>query len=1286
MSKISLSPRKSWGLYTFIISAIIFATIFTPSDATPASTLDIPQPKYPENYTDTTPDSDPPLGVPSFSWSVVNGATKYRLQVDSEIGFNNPIVMSITTENTSFTPASTSNLFADGDWYWRVRVEEPAPVGGWSEIMLFTKSWATDENQPMLLSPSADAVMAFFTTPAFSWTPVIGAAKYRFQIAGSQNGFSSPIFSEETLSTTIQPNNNITNAVYWWRVIPMDAADHLGTSSEIRRFSLAYGTYAMNLVPTLLSPADESFPTFTPAFHWRAVEGAEHYRLEYTTDDTCDFNVGTSVDTVQTSYAPTDTFPNNARYCWRVRVESGSSMGDWSEIWHFQKRWYLQPQLLTPTHHYQTGLYPLYSWTPVPGASSYKIEIADNPSFNPMFEAYTTTNTTYAPQAKYFGTNHYYWRVTPIDGGGELGLSSAVAEFQGYYNSTAPILVYPLYYYLPNDPNYYGEFTLNPVEDRTVAYPIFIWHRVMTPAPDGGVYAAAYRIQVDTTPGFNHVIWQYDTENTSATPTNDKDFPPQVGQDYYWRVCVLDYLGGNCRVDPYSGWSQIWKARFDPQYDPDHPNPWVLPPTNGDAPELLTPVHGQESVEATPLLQWRPLHDTIQIQYQVEISRDANFVTHEISEIVNIPAYSPSDSIAQRSFGRTGYGTFYWRVRAYVDGTWGDWSDVWRFQIASQSEWRYSRSLGNPANRLLIGTDPPGDTSLTNDLTNLYASQSDGYWFFGFDANITSTDMTYAFYIDLDHLDSSGANTTPERHYLIYTIAAHQPEYVIYVDKIGGVINSQNTWVYAWNGNAWGIGKRLFDIGGLVFAASGYVELQLPNTAIGMSHITSSASVMLISVNNSTNVVEDSVPSDPEVPGNTQLSRFSAVSDHLNLISPPNTVSGDPRTIPSLLPFHWDWPTGSAPSTPFAGIKLEVHTNPNYTNLVAEFQINSPESNFGENSLTLLDDISGDDIYYWRIQPRYWSPGHEESFGAWTGGWSFRRSGFTAQNLKTSVAWATPTFRWDMVEGAYYYRLQVSTDSSFNSMIIDQATPLTSYTPSAALAQGDYYWRVQVIRYGNIVNAWSSVEQYNLTLPAPSGLTPGHNTKIQNAPTFCWDPLMKYYGEPPFEPILTAWNYHIQVSRNENFGITYDSVDTYNNCWTPSSGYPDGIYWWRVAMIDGSGNMGSYSSIATYTKQYPVTTLVSPKIGVVIDTPTFIWTRVDGAATYRFEVSLYPNFSSLFDSVDTINTQFTPTKIYDKNEIYYWRVAIRDHSGKQGPFTDAYIRIRNYLFLPLIGR
>ncbi len=820
---------------------------------------------------------------------------------------------------------------------------------------------------------------------------------------------------------------------------------------------------------------------------------------------------------------------------------------------------------------------------------------------------------------------------------------------------------------------------MNPFEDRTVAYPIFQWHRVFNPAPEGGTYAPAYRIQVDQTPNFDHIDWEYNTENTSATPTASDDFIPVVGQDYYWRVCPLSSVEGDCLTNPETGliwWSQVWRTRFDASLQ--------LQLTTGLTPELLRPQIGQESVEATPMLEWWPLEGAT--QYPVEISRESSFSTHEISETVNIPAYSPAYSLAQRSLGRTEYGSFYWRVRGLTGSGWSDWSDNWRFQIASQSEWRYTRTSGSVQNQLVIGSDPAEVAGYVYDLTSLYASQSSSYWYLGFDANITDTmDSTYVFYIDLDNASGSGATVAPARLYSISTIPEHQPEYVIYVDMIGGVIDSSNILVYEWNGTTWEFGQKFVDIGGSVVASQGYVELKIPNGAIGMSQDTSSASIMLLSVNRLAGMVEDTVPSDPEVPGNATLSRFSAVSERMNLVYPPSTVTGDPSTYTSILPFFWDWPTGSNDSTPFAGSIVQVDVDQDYSPPhEATFQITSDTSHFSENNVSLLKDVVGDNIYYWRVQPRYWSQGNEEAFGAWTSGWSFRRLGMIPQHLQTSVTFATPTFSWDMAEGAETYRLQVSTDPNFGSFTLNLTTPMNSYTPVEALNQGLYFWRVQIVRFGNIGNDWSEVQEFTLSLPTPTGLTPDQMS-VHYAPTYCWDPLVGYNNG---EKVLTAWKYHVQVSQDPTFSATYDQIDTYNNCWTPTMGYKDHTYYWRVAMLDGNNHMGYYSPTATFTKQYPITTLVSPISGGFPTTPTFIWTPVDGAGTYMFEVSLSPTFSPLRDSVETINTQYTPISIYETDKAYYWRVAIRDRNGNIGPFTDATFIIGEggFMYIPIVQK
>ena len=149
----------------------------------------------------------------------------------------------------------------------------------------------------------------------------------------------------------------------------------------------------------------------------------------------------------------------------------------------------------------------------------------------------------------------------------------------------------------------------------------------------------------------------------------------------------------------------------------------------------------------------------------------------------------------------------------------------------------------------------------------------------------------------------SGATYPPERSYVVRMIEAHQPEFDNYVDRINGEINPADILVLAWDGTGWGFGQALPDIGDSLYINIGYVELKLPEGSIGMEQKTRSASIMLFSVNRDTNLVDDLVSSDPNVRGSALLGRFSSVSEHMNLIFPPSTITGDPHTIPSMLPY-----------------------------------------------------------------------------------------------------------------------------------------------------------------------------------------------------------------------------------------------------------------------------------------------------------------------------------------------------------------------------------------------
>lgn len=195
----------------------------------------------------------------------------------------------------------------------------------------------------------------------------------------------------------------------------------------------------------------------------------------------------------------------------------------------------------------------------------------------------------------------------------------------------------------------------------------------------------------------------------------------------------------------------------------------------------------------------------------------------------------------------------------------GAWSATQRFQIAAQSQWNYARTLGSADNQLQIGSDPAGDIGDSDyDLTNLQAAQDRDYWYFGFAVPASpSKNVTYAIYLDLDHQDGSGA-TSDARNYSVSTIQSHRPEYIVYVLQQAGAFATNRVFVYHWNGIDWDTPQSLDSIGGQLDKTGNYVEIRLPNTAIGYQDNTGSYSVSLLSLRR--RVARRKIPCHPTPP------------------------------------------------------------------------------------------------------------------------------------------------------------------------------------------------------------------------------------------------------------------------------------------------------------------------------------------------------------------------------------------------------------------------------------
>ena len=170
---------------------------------------------------------------------------------------------------------------------------------------------------------------------------------------------------------------------------------------------------------------------------------------------------------------------------------------------------------------------------------------------------------------------------------------------------------------------------------------------------------------------------------------------------------------------------------------------------------------------------------------------------------------------------------------------------------------------------------------------------------------------------------------------------------------------------------------------------------------------------------------------------------------------------------------------------------------------------------------------------------------------------------------------------WNASSGANSYALQVSTDSSFSSFVVDELSiTSTSYTLSGLAEFTLYYWRVRAIKFISppeiYASGWSNVWKFTTgegTAPVPPTLSSPDDsaTDVGTNPTLSWN------ASPG------ANNYTLQVSTESSF-----SSFVVNKPGITSTSYPvdelaeSTLYYWRVNAVNSYGT-SDWSSVWSFT-------------------------------------------------------------------------------------------------------
>lgn len=277
--------------------------------------------------------SDPSASDITFSWQdyIDTNATQssygqpgqqaaqnYRLQVDNEPSFSEPLVDAAVVDQTTYTAGD--RLYPEGRLYWRVQAIDSQDNGlTWSSPAQLVKS----SPAPTLVSPIGGAPVA--GTSPLQWQPQPYARGYEIEVYRNADTAFSP--SNRVIGTTVAnpaytPTEPlpVSSTPYVWRVRRIDSRGNQGPWASASFVSLGSA-------PELLAPSPGANQPWNGAyFEWTDVPGAASYQYS--------LRAGTSISTwttVGTAVAPSDLATGS--YVWQVSAldASGRTLGTSAE-------------------------------------------------------------------------------------------------------------------------------------------------------------------------------------------------------------------------------------------------------------------------------------------------------------------------------------------------------------------------------------------------------------------------------------------------------------------------------------------------------------------------------------------------------------------------------------------------------------------------------------------------------------------------------------------------------------------------------------------------------------------------------------------------------------------------------------------------------------------------------------------------------------------------------------------------------------------------------------------
>ena len=252
------------------------------------------------------------------------------------------------------------------------------------------------------------------------------------------------------------------------------------------------------------------------------------------------------------------------------------------------------------------------------------------------------------------------------------------------------------------------------------------------------------------------------------------------------------------------------------------------------------------------------------------------------------------------------------------------------------------------------------------------------------------------------------------------------------------------------------------------------------------------------------------------------------------------------------------------------------------------------------------------------------------------------------------------------------YNWQVSTSSTFGTVILQNSTNGATQDNVSGLANGQYFWRVQAVNGQLVQGAWSAAGSFTI-----SGTSGGPAAPVLNQ-------TQGYTAFHPREVITFTWSaaqgaakYLLQFATDPTFPVaTRGQFDNIPDATMSFAIANEGAYYARVFSVDTNGVLSAPSNTIQFSVFYknplpaPPTILSPTGAGTIALPVTMNWNHVPNPQPSGYEIQIAKDSS--FSNIEIDSPQLngpSRTELSLTPGTKYWRV--RSSQGDASATTAA---------------